>query len=147
MTRLLAATLTLAVSISFVAALWAWAEAQPYTDGATSSWFKSLQSQHVKNCCDQADCKKTRAEWRGSPAIVDETGKLVPGDGAWWALSNVTREWVEIRPDQITREADGVTVQHSIFDQAILCEGPDGNFDGTKVTPRVYCFAPPPFGF
>jgi hypothetical protein len=108
----------------------AWAEAGPYTDGATAAWFRGLASQYTQHCCDQADCKRALADYR---------------DGGWWALSNRTGTRVKIRPDQITSDV-------SIFKDAILCEGdpllsygPAGNDPAYE--PRVYCFAPPPIGF
>jgi len=103
----------------------AWGSA-PYTDGATSQWFKGLASQYTQNCCDQADCKRALADYR---------------EGSWWALSNRTGTWVRIQPEQITSDV-------SIFTDAILCEGDpfivyDNNSQPTGVEmPRVYCFAP-----
>jgi len=107
-----------------------WAEGGPYTDGATSAWFQSLASPYTQHCCDQADCHLALSDYR---------------DGGWWALSNRTNTWMQIRSDQITETV-------SIFPKAVLCEGDPllssadtGNDPGYE--PRVYCFAPPPIGF
>lgn len=119
-----------------------------FTDPPTSAWFKELHSQHIKNCCDQLDCRRVMSEWRGTPATINEFGELIPGEGSWWAMSNTTGTWVQIKPEHLTREPDGVTIRHSIFQEAILCEGQDPNItDGGDLVPRVYCFAPPPVGF
>ncbi len=114
---------TLAVLLMLVATA-AWAQGE-YKDGATSDWFKSLSSHYTGNCCDQADCKRAASDYR---------------DGAWWALSNRTGQWVRIAPEQITSDV-------SIFKDAVLCEG-DPAWDGNGYNmARVYCFAPPPIGF
>jgi hypothetical protein len=122
-------TLALAV-VALAAPCLAWAEGGPYTDGATSEWFKGLASAYTAHCCDQADCKLALADYR---------------EGAWWALSNRTGTWVRIRPDQVTSDV-------SIFKDAILCEGdPLLGYGESRADPasepRVYCFVPPPIGF
>jgi len=118
-------------ALAALTVLSATAQAGPtYTDSPTADWFKALSSPRIKNCCDQSDCRRTQADFR---------------DGAWWALSVRTGQWVRIEPDQIT-----TTV--SIFDVAVLCEGPpylarrdnDGN---PSYEALVFCFAPPPLGF
>ena len=95
---------------------------QYYGDGPTSQWFKNLASTYAHNCCDQADCRRAMSDYR---------------NGAWWALSNRTGQWIEIAPAQVT-----TTV--SIFSDAVLCEGDPAHGTGEA---RVYCFAPPPVGF
>jgi hypothetical protein len=101
-----------------------------YTDGATSQWFKSLASPYARNCCDQSDCALAESDYH---------------DGSWWALSNRTKTWVPIQPNQITETV-------SIFPKGVLCEGdPLVSYQANGViesgAPRVYCFAPPPIGF
>lgn len=121
-----------------------WAQ---YTDNPTASWFKNLHSKYAANCCDQSDCHKADSEWRGTPATVDETGKLVPGEGNWWAYSSTSHEWVKIDDNQITRDEAGNVVP-SILEKAVLCESPSGYYgENGKVIAGVYCFAPPPVGF
>jgi hypothetical protein len=74
------------------------------------------------SCCDQADCRPVRADWR---------------DGAWWAESRITGAWVRI-------PADRVLGTPSIFPNGVLCEVDRG---GDPPTAFIYCFAPPPIGF
>lgn len=106
--------------------------AAPYKDAPSSAWFKSLASPYEPNCCDQADCKLAKSDYRS---------------GVWWALSNRTQTWVEIAPDQITHDKDGHEVV-SVFKDAVLCEGdPNQSRTANPPRPRVYCFAPPPLGF
>lgn len=116
----------LAAALAAFALAPAYAQDGAYTDSPTSAWFKGLSSPAVKNCCDQADCRRAKSDYR---------------DGSWWALSNVTQEWLRIEPDQITTSV-------SIFADAVLCEAPLGitSVDG-RVVAWVYCFAPPPIGF
>lgn len=120
----LGALLAFAVALAFAVFTPIGVRAQTYTDSPTSQWFRSLSSPYTLNCCDQADCRQTESDYH---------------DGAWWALSQRTRTWVQIRPDQITRTV-------SIFPNAVLCEG-DPLFVDSMYQPRVYCFAPPPIGF
>lgn len=111
--------LTLAIAL---ASAGAWAAA-PYSDSPTKQWFEGLSSPYTLNCCSQADCKRTEADYH---------------DGAWWALSKRTNKWVQIRPDQVTQDV-------SIFSDAVLCEGDPASWAPDEA--RVYCFAPPPIGF
>lgn len=136
---------TITTSAIALAILSARAFAQEYTDTPTSAWFKSLSSVYVTNCCDQADCAKANSEWRGTPPYIDETGKLVPGAGDWWAQSNRTGQWMMVSPDLITKEKDG-SIKYSVFAKAVLCEAmpPDAN---AYPQAQFYCFAPPPNGF
>ena len=106
------------------------AASEAYSDGATKQWFQGLASVYTQNCCDQADCHRTKSEYR---------------DGNWWALSRITGEWVRIEPSRIT-----ATV--SIFTDAVLCEGGPGSTSYVNGVSQpspafVYCFAPPPIGF
>jgi hypothetical protein len=98
------------------------AAADTYRDGATSQWFKSLTSVYAKYCCDQSDCKRAMADYR---------------NGAWWALSNRTGQWVHIEDAQVTSTV-------SIFSDAVLCEGEPAP---GSTEARVFCFAPPPIAF
>jgi hypothetical protein len=118
---------TLTTASIALAILSAHAWGQEYKDGATSDWFKSLTSPYTLNCCDQADCHRVQSDYR---------------DGSWWALSTRTNEWVRIPEDKITRQV-------SIFTDAVLCEGDPELQTAPNVhyEPRVYCFAPAPFGF
>ncbi len=100
------------------------AAAETYSDTATSRWFKSLSSAFVSSCCDQADCRPAKSEFRS---------------GAWWARSNRTGTWVRIVDVQ-------VTTAKSIFTDGVLCEGDPIEVVSGRL-PKVYCFAPPPLGF
>lgn len=136
---------TITAASAAIALLSAQAFAQTYDDTPTSAWFKGLSSHYSVNCCDQADCATANSEWRGTPPYIDETGKLAPGVGDWWAQSNRTGQWLMVSPDLITKETDG-SIRYSVFAKAVLCEAvpPASN---AHPQAQFYCFAPPPNGF
>lgn len=112
------------LAVALIFALPPAAMAEDYRDTPTAEWFRSLSSVFEGSCCDQADCHTARSDYR---------------DGAWWAVSNRTGQWVRIVPVQLTFTL-------SIFKDGVLCEGDPITAAGGAIA-RIYCFAPPPFGF
>jgi hypothetical protein len=97
-----------------------------YGDGPTADWFRSLKVPGSGvSCCDQADCRPARADWR---------------DGAWWVESRITGELVRI-------PADRVLETPSIFASGVLCEIDKGPGPPELPSLFIYCFAPPAIGF
>lgn len=108
-----------------------------YSDTGTSEWFKSLSiGTLVPNCCDQADCHPTKADFIA---------------GEWVAESRVwPGEWVVIPKDRI------VPNERSIFGKdAVICEGTETRRGGNPVRLQslpggrfvyLYCFVIPDNG-
>lgn len=101
----------------------------------------------VPNCCNDADCKRTKADYINGQWIA-ESAKLRDDE-----VNPHPGEWVVIPPDR-------VTPRQSPFDsEAVICEGvvltPDSadhpNVDLLTIPGGfhvfLFCFSPPPFGF
>ena len=101
---------------------WAGSEMQSRRD-----WFQSLMEPGTNSsCCDEADCRRTVAQWR---------------QGGWWAV--VRGEWRPIP------EASVLKGPRSIDGEAYVCSGDpalDASYGDTPKEPRIYCFVPPDLG-
>ena len=106
----------------------------------TQQFFKGLVIPGlVSNCCAEADCRQTKAEFI---------------DGHWVAES---RFWYDQgKPDEmVVIPDDRVTQRQSPFDaHAVICEGEVQGPSTVVLRTRpgglivfLYCFAPPPLGF
>jgi len=102
-------------------------------DSSRADWFKSLQTPHGVPCCDQADCRRATAEWRGST-------------NNWWVFVNGS--WRPVPNDLVLKSP------HSIDGDAYVCMGEDSLGDTRHamsglVGPlpgQIYCFVPPDSG-
>lgn len=112
------------------------ADDKQYPDGATSEWFKSLMVQipngPVASCCDQSDCRQTKAIWQ---------------DGGWWAESRIYKgEWVRVPLGNVQNVPNPL-------ENAIICEAYGGRQEFLIATVPsgkpdfVYCFVPQPQSF
>lgn len=132
MTRLLTVALMLV-------ALPSYAEASGFSDSLTKEFFDNLSIPGlVSNCCNDADCRKTQADFVDGHWVAESRQLAIDGH---------PDEWVVI-PD------DRVTPRQSPFDSlAVICEGEGQNAANVKLrtvdgkfTVYLYCFAIPPFG-
>lgn len=92
-----------------------------------SDWFQSLkQPRSGKSCCDIADCKRTRAEWR---------------QGRWFA--EILGKWREVPTDTIVHKPP------SLDGDAYVCTGYSLTMTLSRQyeAPYIYCFVPPDYGY
>lgn len=102
-------------------------------DSSRADWFKSLQTPRGVPCCDQRDCHRATAEWRGSTE-------------SWWVFVN--GGWRPVPNDVVLKSP------HSIDGDAYICMGKDSIGDTRHamsglVGPlpgQIYCFVPPDNG-
>jgi hypothetical protein len=104
-----------------------WALSLPSSAVDKSDWFQSLkQPRSGKSCCDIADCKRTRAEWR---------------EGTWFA--EILGKWREVPHDTIVQKPP------SLDGDAYVCTGYSLTMTLSRQyeAPYIYCFVPPNFGY
>ena len=92
-----------------------------------SDWFESLkQPRSGKSCCDIADCKRTRAEWR---------------QGTWF--TEILGKWREVPADTIVQKP------RSLDGDAYVCTGYSltMTLSRQREAPYIYCFVPPNYGY
>jgi len=102
-------------------------------DPTRADWFESLKTPTGASCCDDRDCRRTIAEWRGATR-------------SWWAFVNA--EWRQVPAKAVLPSPP------SIDGYAYICMGEDSVGDtrhamsGMKgpLPGQIYCFVPPDFG-
>lgn len=108
-------TLGIILGLSAVALLLlAW----PVRAGEFSPYFNGLKSPFGADCCAEADCHFTEAEWR---------------DGQWWAQARDGR-WLAVPPAMVIHNNPSPT------GEAVACD--------MGMPPAMFrCFVPPNMGF
>lgn len=107
----------------------------PFNDQATENWFTSLTIANPDGgvdvgCCDQSDCRATKAEFQDGHWVADSA--QYPGEKVVVPDANVLKN--EVSP----------------IGAAVLCEAVGGLHDFRQLTvpsgdvDYVYCFVPPP---
>lgn len=84
---------------------------------SVADWYKSLR-QPISgiSCCDESDCRPTRARM---------------SDGGWWQAQTPSGQWVDVPAARVIMDKGHPS------GAAVLCSAPSGH---------VYCFVPPGAG-